>query len=513
MQNFYARYRNLGGGGGNLPFTDDYSIVFNGTSSYADGGKNYNFEYTQPFWMGCWVFVHAWHPSVDFGKCEVMGKVMQSTDPTTPHRGYHMRVTFDELGYSGRACFYLVNEAPLVGPTNYMGVTTADYSIPLNTWMRIDVSSDGSGTAAGAKIWLNGVPQTLTTESDNLSATIQSNASFCLASRNGVENFLNGRVNDGCLIAAFVPTQDDIDLVMSTAPTDVSTLTFSGGSALSSWWNGDEDVAPHVRDHSGSVPLTLKSGAAFLKDTQSTIPVANPAWTPVLGPTDGTVDLSLNAKNSASYTILAGSISQWRDESPNGYTYSGVLNLPTLSTIGASPAIAGDGTQFLTMDSPVRLMNEIDRFVLGAAVQIDSATSSDGPYPGIMGDGDGVGQLTKLGVSNDVAGHYNDIFFGQSTGFPAIRWAFGLTPPERVALTINYPGANQISPISNFQGTFNGTSETTMTTGGFSSQTNGGSLFALGSTFKFTGRIGAIVLIKNPSAQDLVNLAYYLANY
>lgn len=493
-------------------FADKRSLLLDGLNQFATAGNlpSLDFEYNQPFSVSVWVWVSDWKPyEIDFSKMEVIGKVSEATIPDSqfPHRGWHLRVIDNgDFGYRGRACFYLVSSFDNTHGIHYMGVTTPDYSIPRNRWVHI-VAVNTNGTAAGAKIYIDGVSQTLETESDNVNATIKNSAAFTLGSRNEVENYLNGRVNDP-VVFDYAVNQNDVNILSSASPTDIAKATFSGGPPISYWRTGDGDVAPLIKDRIGNAHLTMMNGASFISNTQCTSIIADPTWTPEDQQTgeEGDLHLWMDGPDSSTYSASGGAVSEWRDKSPNEFVYAEATNKPTLSTLNGLTALASNGTQYLVMQDAEMLMNKNDRFILGIACSVNAVSG----YPGVILDGDGVNQNIKIGFSNDTSsGGYHDFYFGTASGgFARVRWTFNLVAPDTVIIIIEYLQPNS---TAGFTATVNGTERPTQSAGGFGPQTAVGRLFSIVSD-TLNGKIGEIVLIKNHSKQVAENVKYYLPN-
>lgn len=485
-------------------FTDLKSLSLNGTSQYANGGNvaSLDFERTDPFWLGCWVYPHAINIA-DAGKQEIMGKVMDSGDATKPHVGYHVRFVSDNFGYTRRIAFYLVNRFD-GGAHQYMGIVTPDFTVHLNRWYRIDVSNT-NGTAAGAKMWINGVLQATDTESDTLIASIKTTSIFSLGSRNGKENYFNGRL-DKPHVANYAPTQGDIDAVYNSGvPIDLVGLTLSGGAPLSYWRAGDGDTAPTITDRIGSVNLTMVNSPSFVANTPSTAIAVNNSWTPALA--DGTTQLWMDATDNSKITQSGGLVSRWTDKSANAYTYSQSTGAakPTFGTINSLQSLESNGTQQLVMDASNRITKDKVPFIFGGALRADSAAVPT-LFPGIWLDGGNGAECLKIGLSSHPS--YSDAWFGQASGiFSQYRWAVSATYPQALSGVIEYDGEHDTT--GGISGYFDGSARTTTTAGAFATETGDGRIFNIGAANTLKGGVLDIVVIENPSLSDVLNLKAY----
>ena len=93
-------------------------------------------------------------------------------DETAKHRGYDLWIE------SGRPGIHIVNQ----WPENAIKVV-AKPELPLNQWNHLCVTYDGSGKAAGIKIFINGTNQAKDIAQDELNATIRTAKSFRIGRR------------------------------------------------------------------------------------------------------------------------------------------------------------------------------------------------------------------------------------------------------------------------------------------------------------------------------------------
>lgn len=154
-----------------------------------------------------------------------------------------------QLDASGRVEVRLDNGA---GQAIERRVTSATVITGLE--FTIGFSYDGSSGATGVNIYVNGVLQTMTTDSNTLaSGSILTTAPFAVGSRNGAANFLNGYVREVAVANRVLTAAEHLEAFLGSglqAP-DLMAGTFS--SALVGYWRFNQgDTALAVDDKTAS---------------------------------------------------------------------------------------------------------------------------------------------------------------------------------------------------------------------------------------------------------------------
>jgi hypothetical protein len=140
------------------------AALFDTSNQALDGGNVLAFERTDAFSVFAWVYL-----TDTSGAREVIGKI----NPTG-QRGWEMRVDNSNLS------LFIAN----VWGTNAIGVQHTGTSISANTWYQIGFTYDGSSSASGVKLYINGVAVVVDTIlRDILTATIVSTASLFIGAR------------------------------------------------------------------------------------------------------------------------------------------------------------------------------------------------------------------------------------------------------------------------------------------------------------------------------------------
>jgi hypothetical protein len=149
-------------------------IKFDGKGTAAvDVGQAIQFERGDAFSYGAWVNLQGGD-----------GAVLSKMNAAPSHRG------IDLLVAGGRVMPHVVTK----WPENALKVSTVN-AVPLNQWVHLMVTYDGTGKALGLKVYVNGVPQATTTDVDNLRGTIRSGSPLLIGKRVDGQA-LNGTVDD-----------------------------------------------------------------------------------------------------------------------------------------------------------------------------------------------------------------------------------------------------------------------------------------------------------------------------
>jgi len=180
-----------GSGGGFTPGKLNNAVLFVG-DTYVDGGNIADFEYDQPFSLEAWIF---------FTNDGYPRTIMSRIDRTAQNRG------FSFFTNDGFPTLYLSSDES-IGKSIYV---FGNARVPDATWHHVVATYDGSGLAAGIKLYIDGVSQVVGVTIDALAGgTIHSNAKFTIGCANAVDLFYFGSI-DEVVVYTTVLTQDQID--------------------------------------------------------------------------------------------------------------------------------------------------------------------------------------------------------------------------------------------------------------------------------------------------------------
>jgi len=162
------------------------SIVFSGTGSYATFGtpSSLNFERTNSFSVCAFLNTTNTNNVAN----NIIGN--SSTIVGTLNIGWYFTL-FNRAALKATSVnLSLVNN----GANNLIEVTSPQNSILPNTWYYICATYDGSSSASGVTIYINGVTQTSIITSNTLSATIQNANAIVLAARASLDQNFPGSI-------------------------------------------------------------------------------------------------------------------------------------------------------------------------------------------------------------------------------------------------------------------------------------------------------------------------------
>ncbi len=141
-------------------------------SSFVDAGQAVALDRTERFSYGCWV------------RAGSKGALLSKMDENAGFRG------FDLLLVNGKVEVHLVH----AWPGNALKVATQE-PIPQEGWVQVLFTHDGSGKAAGVKLYVNGRPVKLAVASDTLRGTILTDQPLRIGKRSASAS-LTGEVAD-----------------------------------------------------------------------------------------------------------------------------------------------------------------------------------------------------------------------------------------------------------------------------------------------------------------------------
>ena len=109
--------------------------------------------------------------------------------------------------------------------SNQINLETTNNGWNDGNWHHVVLTYDGSSTAAGLKIAVDGVNQAITVNADSLSNSITGTTALSIGSRGLVNAFYNGRVDEVSLYSATLTSTQITELYNGGKPRDAQTLT------------------------------------------------------------------------------------------------------------------------------------------------------------------------------------------------------------------------------------------------------------------------------------------------
>lgn len=202
------------------------SVAFGGTNECVAMGDVCSFERTDSFSISCWI------------KYSTSTATFVAKEAVSTYAGYEL------YSNGGNIRFWLGNN---YGTGNYIIVGTAS-AYGDGNWHHVVATYDGSSTAAGCKIYIDGVSQSLSTISDNLTASILNTASFTLG---GWTYFMTGSLDEVAVYNKTLSASEVSWIYNGNSPRDL--LASGAPSNLVGWWRmGEGDTYPYLLDSSGN---------------------------------------------------------------------------------------------------------------------------------------------------------------------------------------------------------------------------------------------------------------------
>ncbi|MGN6546130.1 MAG: DUF1553 domain-containing protein [Aureliella sp.] len=99
----------------------------------------------------------------------------------------------------------------------------ADDDLPANTFTHLAVTYDGSGKAAGLRLFLNGAPAKVSVKHDSLKGSIKNNVPFSIGRRGAASVPFHGRIDDLCIFERALSAEEVASLT-SAEPLQIARL-------------------------------------------------------------------------------------------------------------------------------------------------------------------------------------------------------------------------------------------------------------------------------------------------
>lgn len=234
------------------------STLFDGVNEYAQIGDvaALQFERTNPFSISVWF-------KTSTGSAALAGKQA----PSTTFRGYLVN-----LSSAGAVEAFILNDWA-GGTGNGIWVTTTTTGFNNGQWHHAVMTYDGSSTAAGVRIYVDGSSRSLTVGLNTLSATILTTANFRLARRDDGTSplHLNGNLDEVAVYDKALTSDEVIDIFNLFDPPNLSSVGPTGN--LVGWWRmGEGATFPTIPDdsvNSNAATLTNMESGDLVSDTPS----------------------------------------------------------------------------------------------------------------------------------------------------------------------------------------------------------------------------------------------------
>jgi Concanavalin A-like lectin/glucanases superfamily len=211
--------------------TRKFSLVFGGTDEYVAVGDVLNFERTDAFSFSLWFKMTS----------------AQDAYILTKHSG---ATTYTGYNFGSQAATTVFWRITNNYATNSINLSTVSSGWNDDEWHHAVCTYDGSSTAAGAHIYIDGVDQTLTVDQDDLSASIITSAPLCIGAQGGGTPF-TGSVDEVAAYDVELTLGAILELYNTGNPIDLTKVS-SAGDLVGYWRCGDGDLYPYIADRSSS---------------------------------------------------------------------------------------------------------------------------------------------------------------------------------------------------------------------------------------------------------------------
>ncbi len=219
-----------------------------------------DFERDEPFTSTAWVKVRKGEPT---------GALWSRMDSPNAFRGW------DVWLQNGRVGTHVIHAFP----EDWMKVVARD-PLPVDRWVHVAVSYDGSSKASGVAIYHDGVLQRTRTEADKLTGSTRTEVPFRVGTRTGGSptraQLSELRVHRGVLNSAQIQGLALSRLAATAARSGYDALDADGQASLNRWWLENRDLGWQGLD------ALVKTDEAALAAIENASPTAH-----VFGERDG----------------------------------------------------------------------------------------------------------------------------------------------------------------------------------------------------------------------------------
>ena len=208
------------------------ALQFNGTNQYVSVPyTNTDFERTDPFSISVWAKWNNSNAAQSF-----IGKFNSSLNYRGIGFGQCKTAT---ATYCNANSVYLW----LQGPSNVLRMSTATNSVSPNVWTHVTVTYDGSSTASGVKIYVNGVSMALTTHGSGLASSIKASINWRIGD-DYTDDWFSGNMDDVRIYNRALSAGEVAGLyTMGTATVNASTNALNTNGLVGQWsFDGKQTV-------------------------------------------------------------------------------------------------------------------------------------------------------------------------------------------------------------------------------------------------------------------------------
>lgn len=166
------------------------SFIFDGTDDFIQLGQPDNLKFTnsQPHTLSAWVY---WTPTAGTLTTVVSYGDVLGVSPGVGDEGYYLSLDSGVLGTDT----FLFDYYDGSNPADAISILGNNNTVPTNTWFNITATNNGSNTATGLKVYINGILSQWTTRIDQPTLSIDySSSNFNIGARDNTGN-INGKIS------------------------------------------------------------------------------------------------------------------------------------------------------------------------------------------------------------------------------------------------------------------------------------------------------------------------------
>ena len=191
-----------------------YALDFDGADDYLDCGNANSFEITDSFSGSCWVYLTS-------TKLNIFMSKQQNVSPYTGYAVFTSSV--------GNLRFTMGNNPP-----SYFLLTSTS-TIPNNIWTHVAFTYDGSANSTGAKLYMNGILQTVSSTGGSIAGSIvDATIPFQISGRGGATTgAVSGRISNASMFNAELTSTQITEIYNQGVPGNLHNFS---GTAPVSWW-------------------------------------------------------------------------------------------------------------------------------------------------------------------------------------------------------------------------------------------------------------------------------------
>ena len=204
-------------------------------ASYIRAGTNIVFDRITAFSATAWVKGPAYRPGSVLNDTAIIGKMITAS----PYAGWEMHANANVAGLgAGVLNVWIINNYG----ANYIQVNTTNLVFD-DTWHHVAFTYDGSGSASGVKVYVDGSSITTSNAANSLTGSITNSGELTIGSRQNAQIFL-GAVDEASMWNTALSPENIFFIYTNGIPAPLASFTAStnlvyAGQTVTLSWQGD----------------------------------------------------------------------------------------------------------------------------------------------------------------------------------------------------------------------------------------------------------------------------------